>query len=127
MSRVTIAALLALSLAPGCTQRGFVCGSPAADNPEVFRRCDRAQEICVCATGGCAKPTSASDRCASGFRYVEAPFADPDIARQCVESTHVAARTGYLTHAQIGQACEPEANDAGPNHAHDAGTGEDAS
>lgn len=130
MTRTSFALLAALSASLfACSKRGFECGAPAPDDPEVIRRCDRPQEICVCVTRACARPAPlvGDAGCASGYIYTEAPFADPSFADQCVPKEIV----GYhISSEQVGQACPPyEAGmpDSGPATDMDAGVATDSS
>jgi hypothetical protein len=100
------------SCAPG---EGFECGVPQRHNPEVIQRCARNLEVCVCATASCAvrdvgqfaDPSASLDEpggmggnagsqpspegaCASGYRYVDTPFANPRWAGECVPRSHLA-------------------------------------
>lgn len=49
----------------GCQQEGFECGRVIAGTSTV-RRCDRTLEICICATGSCAKQVEDLDNLPSG-------------------------------------------------------------
>lgn len=96
-----------------CAQPGFECGREVPGKPGTFRRCDEFNEICVCYTNSCAEvvpkvdphpkaqpavePDAGNDAsapappktdgkpefCASGYRYVDAPFASKP--NTCVE------------------------------------------
>lgn len=116
----------------GCKQQGFECGTPASDDPDVITRCDRSQEVCICATRSCAKrvpvpehPPSGLDAgvdaavdpdaiCDSGLRYVEKPFAHKDWAGKCVPPEHKPNDdVAILESDERGQACDPgEVRDA---------------
>jgi hypothetical protein len=63
---------------------GFQCGAAIEGRPNTVRLCNRANEVCVCETNSCAVRVP-TDICASGLKYVEAPFALPSFAEQCVE------------------------------------------
>jgi hypothetical protein len=94
----------------GCDpEEGFLCGRVAAGS-NVVRTCDRALEVCICATNSCARKVgipreqrgdastagiagavTAGDEwgdCSgprmTGYRYSEAPFARDDLAGKCV-------------------------------------------
>lgn len=49
----------------GCSSDDFQCGLPVDGSEGTIRRCDRALEVCVCATNSCARrvptPTPKSD------------------------------------------------------------------
>ncbi|HET9934204.1 MAG TPA: hypothetical protein VFQ35_26060, partial [Polyangiaceae bacterium] len=79
---------------------GFACGTQLRKDSTIIQTCTRNLEICVCATTSCAKPdlgleddsagaAHASSKCESGYRYVEAPFADPGWAGRCVPKSHL--------------------------------------
>lgn len=119
---ITVCALL------GCEQRGFECGTPLPTDPDVIRRCDRPNEICVCATRSCAVQEVPRDEaemdCSSGYRYVETPFADPDRAKQCVPVALIGTpstrnEAAFLSSAERGLTCDP--SDATPGR-NDSGT-----
>ena len=62
------------------SEGGFECG---VDPGNGVRVCNRAHEVCVCATNSCALR---DDSCTlSGLRYSNAPFARPMLAGSCVE------------------------------------------
>lgn len=69
--------------ATACTPtQGFECGTPLPSDNSVIRSCTEPHQMCICATNSCAAPSS---DCASGFRYVGEPFANPDAANGCVD------------------------------------------
>lgn len=133
----------ACMLLVACEQPGFECGTPAPDDRDEITRCDRAQEICVCQTRSCARvdvpgpapqpacsdedggadsntrctslePTPAQ-ACASGYRYVDTPYARSDWANRCVPKDHVSTADHLQDSSERGQACDPnEIRDAGP-------------
>jgi hypothetical protein len=104
----------ALVSVQGCEQEeGFECGRQVPGT-NTIRRCDGANEVCVCATNSCAVrvgilPTSrngdgggppisvegggAGDNWGeclgpgeTGYRYVDAPFARDDLKNNCVKA-----------------------------------------
>jgi len=97
LGAMALGAGLALS---SCAEEGFECGQLLPGTTNQYRSCTRRQEVCVCATGGCARrllsahdwdavPRSELGLCKnSGLLYVESPFADPDLAGHCVDPAH---------------------------------------
>ena len=95
---LTLGAGSALS---SCAEEGFECGQLLPGSTNQYRSCTRRQELCVCATGGCARrlvsaqdwsavPESEDGVCKrSRLIYVESPFAHPDLAGHCVDPAHV--------------------------------------
>lgn len=67
----------------GCPTSGFECGVSLDD--DTVARCTVGSQVCICDTRSCAERVPAS-QCASGYRYVERPFADEDVAERCVPS-----------------------------------------
>jgi hypothetical protein len=135
--------VIAATTAVGCKQDSFECGTPSSSDPDVITRCDRALEICVCATRSCAKkeplpPDSEPDAgdmdggagpspCDSGFRYVDVPFANGTWAGECVPSSHVRTDNDFLESGERGQACDPaEVRDSGMMSMMPDGAGTDA-
>lgn len=126
-----------MGLAEGCREVGFECGQPLPNDSAKFRRCDRSQEVCICATGGCAKPLVTLDEidwgkqhdCGSKLLYVDDLFGGP-LAGQCVDGAHARADL-VLSNAEAGHACpnvvitpKPDASaepDASPEPTPEAG------
>lgn len=128
------------ALISSCADNGFECGREVPGKPGTFRRCDRADEICVCHTNSCARSVAAApegdagtsfapdlpppDRCPSGWRYVESPFARSDLAGSCVTQSQIdlggGKDKGLLSFAEGELVCPgspvtPTPVDAGPN------------
>lgn len=121
-------AVIAATTVVGCKQDSFECGTPSSSDPDEITRCDRALEICVCATRSCAKKEApgpdpepdagkldgGSGECDSGFRYVDEPFANETWAGECVPTSHLRTDDDYLESDERGQACDPgEVRDSG--------------
>lgn len=71
------------------TQDQFECGVATLNSSSTATRCDRAGEVCICATRRCARPNAACNE--SGWEYVfrnDAGRDDPE----CVEVPDVATR-----------------------------------
>ncbi|HVY26197.1 MAG TPA: hypothetical protein VHB79_06575 [Polyangiaceae bacterium] len=115
----------ALISVQGCEQEeGFQCGRQVPGT-NTIRRCDGANEVCVCATNSCAVrvgilPTSRDGDAGgppisveggggfdnwgeclgpgeTGYRYVDAPFARDGLAGNCVKAVDL--RLGPLVQA----------------------------
>jgi hypothetical protein len=122
------ASWLAVLCLPACAEQGFECGREVPGQAGVFRRCDRAGEVCICATNSCARrvarsagdagaedagqtransrepgiPEAEVEECPSGLLYVAAPFARPDLADKCVPEEHrqLSTPAGVLSFAE---------------------------
>ncbi len=91
------------ALGSGCSESGFECGREVPGKAGTFRRCDRANEVCVCHTSSCARRVikgaisnntseageAAQPSCPSGLQYVKSPFARRDLASKCVPVSHL--------------------------------------
>jgi hypothetical protein len=133
-----LAVFVSASSVGGCeTPRGFECGNALDSDPDAIRRCGAGHQACICATNSCAREDSS---CASGLRYVDAPFAklcaddtddciEPDedesapvaerIANECVPMKHVAWRIDP-------GAEQPRCGHGAPDAGSDAAEGSDA-
>jgi hypothetical protein len=113
---VLLAGLMAVSPIGACEQEpGFECGR-LVPGTSTIRRCDRALEVCVCATNSCARRVGFTDAeqgslsdggsgyageatakawgdCRgpgeTGYVYAEAPYARDDLAGKCVPEIHL--------------------------------------
>lgn len=91
----------AITVAAGCYKDGFQCGVPLESDDSVIRRCNRPQEVCVCATLSCAQLDKS---CSSGWRYGDGPFlANAKLAGLCVSDEDAA---GHLIDHQTVALCE---------------------
>lgn len=71
---VALGFIVALGMC-GCDEgEGFRCGESVSNGGSV-RVCAAPQEVCICATQSCARPANTDEGCASGYVYVERPFA----------------------------------------------------
>lgn len=111
------AVLLLVVLTLGCQAGvGFQCGTEF-DDKGSFRECTRSKEVCICATNSCAVRIDSNDECASHYKYVEAPFADPEFAGKCVEMEHMPIR---IEQQDPVKSCEARRVDAGVDGGVDA-------
>ena len=113
--RLSAFAVVAIRLCTGCHYSDdFVCGSPYGDNATV-NVCDKnRREVCICATGGCARPDAACK--ATQLRYRESPFAPNHLGDTCVGRDE--ARSAISQFKRL--ACDDDAG--AQNQADDAGS-----
>jgi hypothetical protein len=102
-AQLVLAVVMAVVIAVGCAETGFECGREVPGKPGTIRRCDRANEVCVCLTNSCARRVSVGpvrsntsdagearqQSCPSGWLYVKSPFARADVAGECVPQSHL--------------------------------------
>lgn len=99
----------------GCANDGFTCGEPSSPGSDTIRKCSGTGELCICATGSCARkehappaeqtggagaadPPDHGDSCAEQrkkgacdppYRYLSEPFAARQWACECVPASHL--------------------------------------
>lgn len=119
-------AVLTIAIAMGggaCSSKGgYACGEGTPNNGNEVRRCDGTDEACICATQSCARKTYAMEKvgnatgggcpdgrepndgkvCDSGYRYLNAPFADETWAGCCVAPIHANPETIVANDAKSG-------------------------
>lgn len=66
-----------------CERPGWKCGTYLHGSSETIRRCNREDEVCVCASYSCAVPDKACKK--TGFRYVDDAYAAYDVRGACIE------------------------------------------
>ena len=97
--------------------KGFVCGYAPSNDDSQTRLCNNPNEVCVCATGGCAVPETSCD---GGLKYVGSPFAgDPSRTSTCVAAGDVgSARDQRVTNPR----CDRDRDASTSSGTPDAGT-----
>ena len=124
---------LALTLAvtatsvSACKQDGFKCGRELRGEDGIAQRCTGELEVCVCATSSCAvreladESKSVQEGCASGYRYLDKPFANDSWAKECVPKAHLALPVLAPDAAPFCPGRAPPPKDAGHDDERDAG------
>jgi hypothetical protein len=80
-------------LIPAGRDGAFRCGEAPRGDDDSVQRCTRPNEVCICATGGCATRTRPKDvgTCATNLWYVEHPFSGTQTPNECVDTDDVPA------------------------------------
>jgi hypothetical protein len=85
VARATLSFGIVLGALSGmhCERPGWKCGTYLHGSSETIRRCNREDEVCVCASYSCAVPDADCKK--TGLRYVDDAYAAPDLRGTCIE------------------------------------------